>query len=74
MSLPLPQFVTLQEGATAYRCDVKTLRRRIADGSLPAIRIGTRRPGTLKDTRPIRVRVSDLEAIMNPVVTAGGAR
>ena len=50
-------FTSLQSGASTYGVSVDTLRRRVRDGSLPAVRMG----------RLIRVRVSDLDALFRPV-------
>lgn len=61
MSLPLS--VDIAEAANALGVSTKFIRRRIADGSLPAFRI--------KGSRLIRIRRSDLEALMQPV--GGGA-
>lgn len=41
----------------------KTLRRRIADGSVPAYRFGP---------RVLRVDLDELDAAMRPIPTAGG--
>jgi hypothetical protein len=67
----LDQRVSLQTAAAACDCDVKTLRRKIASGELPAVRVGARKPGTIRDTRPIRIRVADLDALLQPVPTIG---
>lgn len=67
------QHVTIRDAAEALAVDPKTIRRRIADGSLPAVRIGTRRPGTVRDTRPIRIPADALATIVEPI-TARGAR
>lgn len=50
-------FTSIQTGAAIYGVSVDTVRRRIRDGSLPAVRNG----------RLIRVKVSDLEALFRPV-------
>jgi len=65
-----PEFCSLQTAARRYDCSVKLLRRLIAAGDLPAIKIGTRPPGRLRDVRPIRVRVADVESLMHAVVGA----
>ncbi|WP_082802928.1 helix-turn-helix domain-containing protein [Microbacterium sp. CH1] len=49
---------TLQEAARLRRIGHSTLRRKIADGSLPAERIGRR----------LYVRPNDLDALAQPVV------
>lgn len=49
----LPTYVTLEHAAQITEQSVKTIRRRIADGTLPAYRFGGRN---------IRIRLDDLEA------------
>jgi excisionase family DNA binding protein len=49
----LPTYVTLEHAAQITEQSVKTIRRRIADGILPAYRFGGRN---------IRIRLDDLEA------------
>lgn len=51
-------LTSIQRAAEYAGCNPKTLRRRIADGSLPAVRMGP---------RMIRVRLSDVEKLMRPV-------
>lgn len=68
-SADLCQYVTIQQAASALHVDPKTIRRRIADGTLPAFRVGIRRPGTLRDTRSIRIPADALAAILSPVAT-----
>lgn len=55
-------FISLSAAADMLGISVHTLRRRIADGELPAFRTGR---------RIIRVRVSDLVALMRRVPAAG---
>jgi excisionase family DNA binding protein len=52
------QYVTLAEAADLMSVSVKTLRRRIADGTIPAYRCGR---------RVIRIRVDDLERAFCPI-------
>lgn len=54
-------YVTLAQAAEILNQSVKTLRRRISDGSLPAYRFGP---------RSIRVRVEDLEASCHRIPSA----
>lgn len=51
-----------------------TFRRLVQSGQLPGYRLGERRRGALRDTRRIRVRRADVEALMEPVRTMGGTR
>ncbi|WP_312856201.1 helix-turn-helix domain-containing protein [Nocardioides pelophilus] len=55
------QYLTLAEAAELMSVSVKTLRRRIADGTLPAYRCGR---------RVIRVRVADLEQVLHRIPSA----
>lgn len=58
-TIPRPHSrLTLQEAAPLRRIGHSTLRRKIADGSLPAKRIGRR----------IYVDLNDLDALAQPVV------
>jgi excisionase family DNA binding protein len=55
---PAPEWLSLQQAASIYGVSVDTLRRRIADGKLPASRFGV---------RLIRVRAEDLERLYRRV-------
>ena len=55
------QYLTLAEAAELMSVSVKTLRRRIADGTIPAYRCGR---------RVIRIRVEDLERAFLPIPSA----
>lgn len=57
-----PQFVGIADAATYLGVSVATIRRRIADGSLPGYKVAG---------SGLRVRVADLEKLVEPV---GGAR
>jgi len=62
MADPTPiQYLTLAEAAQLMSVSVKTLRRRIADGTIPAYRCGR---------RVIRIRVDDLERAFLPIPSA----
>jgi excisionase family DNA binding protein len=50
---PIPVYLSLEEAAEAMSVSVKTIRRWIAAGTLPAYRCGK---------RAIRIRLEDLEA------------
>lgn len=56
--------LTLKEAAGFYGVSEKTLRRRIAEGRLPAYRVGP---------RAIRVSASDVEALAQRIPTANPA-
>ena len=66
-SADLCQYVTIQQAASAWQVDPKTVRRKIAEGTLPAVRVGIRRPGTLRDTRPIRIPIDALADLTEPM-------
>lgn len=53
-----PSRIPLQEAALSRRIGTSTLRKRVADGTLPAERIGRR----------IYIRPEDLDALAQPVV------
>lgn len=53
-------YLTLEEAADRLRCHVRTLRRRVASGDLPAFRHGPRR---------ILVRADDVERLLRPIPT-----
>lgn len=59
---PTEEFISLREAATLYHVSIDTLRRRISEGRLPAVKAGH---------RLIRVRPSDLERVFRPVPSAG---
>lgn len=60
-----PVYLSLQTAARLHDVSVKTIRRRIADGTLPACRVGGQ----------VRIREADLDKLVRPIVTAaGGAR
>jgi excisionase family DNA binding protein len=54
---PPQQFLTMAEVAAMYRVDRQTIRRFIADGDLPAFRIG----------KAIRIRRQDVEKLLVPI-------
>jgi excisionase family DNA binding protein len=60
-------YCTVQVAAEAYDVDPKTIRRMIASGNLPAVRVGHRSAGTIRDTRAIRIPVAALAAAFPPV-------
>jgi len=57
----LPVYLSLQEAAEVMSLSVKTIRRRIADGTIPAYQCGR---------RPIRIRLDDLEAALRRIPAA----
>jgi len=57
----LPVYVSLEEAAEVMSLSVKTIRRRIADGTIPAYQCGR---------RPIRIRLDDLEAALRRIPSA----
>lgn len=56
--------LSLKEAAEWHGVSERTLRRRIAEGRLPAYRVGP---------RTIRVRAEDVEALAKPIPTGGDA-
>lgn len=59
-------YATVEEAAAYLSCSERTVRRRIETGRLKAF--------TLGGVHTLRVRWSDLDAIMAPLPTVGGAR
>ena len=57
----LPIYVSLQEAAEITCQSVKTIRRRISDGTIPAYRFGRRQ---------IRIKLEDLEGTARRVPSA----
>lgn len=62
---PAPDYLSLDDVAARLGVSVKTARRRVADGTLPAVRIGR---------RLIRVPASALESVGRPLTVAKAAR
>jgi excisionase family DNA binding protein len=58
----LEKLVTLAQAAEALGVTTKTLRTYIAEGRLPAVRIGN---------QLIRVRASDVASLARPIPTVG---
>ena len=57
----LPVYLSLEEAAEVMSLSVKTIRRRIADGTIPASQCGR---------RPIRIRLDELEAALRRIPSA----
>jgi excisionase family DNA binding protein len=60
----LPPLLTIQETMQATGLGDKTIRRRIADGTLTAYRVGP---------RALRIERSSLLKLVTPIGAAGGA-
>lgn len=60
---PARNLVTLADAAAAVGVNPKTIRRRIADGSLTAYRMGP---------RLIRVDQAELDSLLRPIPSARG--
>lgn len=58
---PIPVYLSLEEAAEAMSVSVRTIRRWIAAGTLPAYRCGK---------RAIRIKLDDLEATPRKIPTA----
>ena len=57
----IPVYLSLEQAAEVMSLSVKTIRRRIADGTIPAYQCGR---------RPIRIRLEDLEAALRRIPSA----
>lgn len=55
-----PEWISLREAARIYAVSTYTLRRRIASGHLPAVKLGY---------KLIRVRVADLDKLFPAIPT-----
>jgi len=55
---------TIAEAASRHGCNPRTIRRRIADGSLTGYRFGP---------HLLRVEPSEVDALLRPIPTAGDA-
>ncbi|MDP9444452.1 MAG: helix-turn-helix domain-containing protein [Actinomycetota bacterium] len=62
--LTVPHYISLSTTAETTGRSVRTLRRRISDGSLPAYRFGPRQ---------IRVRAEHVQALARRIPTVGSA-
>lgn len=58
---PTRRLLTIEEAAAYTSLSTRTIRRRIADGALPAFRVGP---------RSIRVRREHLEQLLRPIPNA----
>lgn len=59
MASARPQYLSQQALAEELGVSVRTIRRRIADGSLPGYRVGSR----------IRVRAADAAGLLSPIAS-----
>ena len=59
---PIPVYLSLEEAAECMSVSVKTIRRWIAAGTVPAYRCGK---------RAIRIKLEDLEATPRQIPSAG---
>ena len=57
----LPTYLSLEQAAEITDQSIRTLRRRISDGSLPAYRLGP---------RIIRIKLDDLQALARRIPAA----
>jgi excisionase family DNA binding protein len=57
----LPVYLSLEQAAEMMSLSVKTIRRRVADGTIPAYQCGR---------RPIRIRLDDLESALRRLPSA----
>jgi excisionase family DNA binding protein len=56
-----PEFLTVPEVVRLLRCSKPTVYRRITDGEIPAVKLGT------TQFAPLRIRRDELEAWLRPV-------
>lgn len=60
------KLISQADAAEYLGCSVKTIRRRISDGTLTAYRVGK--------THTIRLDKDEVDAILRPIPTAGVGR
>ena len=58
-------YASMSEAARMIGVSRVTLRERVIDGQLPAVRVGKGRGAA------VRVKVADLEALLHPVAAGG---
>lgn len=63
-----PDLVSIAEAAERLGVATRTIRDRIADGQLPAFRVGQAR-GAM-----IRIKVADLDALLHPIVAGSNTQ
>ncbi len=61
---PIREFLSIKHAAERADCSVFTIREKIDRGELPAYRLSDK-PGS-----SIRIKVSDLDAMLKPVISA----
>jgi excisionase family DNA binding protein len=62
---PTPrEYLSIKHAAERHDCSIYTIREKVDSGELPAYRLSDK-PGS-----SIRVKVSDLDAMMTPVIPA----
>lgn len=59
--VPTHRFASIADAADYAACSGKTIRRRIADGTIPAYRFGK---------RSLRVDLADIDGALSPIPTA----
>jgi excisionase family DNA binding protein len=60
----MSKYLTLSQAAELLGCHSRTIRRRVADGSLRGYRFGP---------RVIKVAATDVQALLQPIATATSA-
>ena len=63
------RYLTVTEASALLGVSVVTIRRWIADGALPAVKLGPRPRGVARDNRPVRVIASSLADVIEPIRT-----
>ena len=60
-------LLTIQEVASVANVSESTVKRWIASGELPRVKLGRRKPNRVRDNRPIRFRIKDVAALAGVV-------
>ena len=59
-------YLSIAAAAAHLGLSSATIRRWIDQGALPAVKVGPKPRGSQRDNRPVRVRVEDLNRIIEP--------
>lgn len=57
-------LLTIEDAARRLAVTPAAIKKYIALGLLPAYKVGYRSPGTIRDTRPVRIQADDLETLI----------
>ena len=64
------RYLTVSAAADLLGVSVPTIRRWINEGALPAVKIGPKPRGAVRDNRPVRIPADSLSRVIEPVWAA----